>query len=345
MTLATSVSNVNVERVSAWLDASLGLRTQVVSMTRPGHGGMSGDTCVVELTGDEWLRDGVVIKLEASASTYPEPRLRREFDVLSLLNLRWGLPVPTTLAYERDSAWLGRPFMVTKRVLGRSPPDRPIYHRRGWLAEARPQEQRALWWSGLEAMAQIHQLGIQDDLAGVLQGGVDRDAHVAQLDEWERYLEWVQRDEDLSIATAALAWLRDRIPASGGRPAVCWGDARLGNMIFTDFECRAMVDWEMARFGRPEEDLAWWLFHDHHHSEGLRLPRLRGLPSPDETIERYGEVLGRPMEDMDYYEVLAALRLGLITVRVVQLRRQIEPSVASFLAEIPSFALLKKMIG
>jgi aminoglycoside phosphotransferase (APT) family kinase protein len=41
-----------------------------------------------------------------------------------------------------------------------------------------------------------------------------------------------------------------------------WGDARLSNLIYRDFEVAAVLDWEMSGIGDPLPDLGWWLFAD-----------------------------------------------------------------------------------
>ena len=41
---------------------------------------------------------------------------------------------------------------------------------------------------------------------------------------------------------------------------VSWGDARIGNMMYRDFEPVAVLDWEMAGLGPRELDLGWMIF-------------------------------------------------------------------------------------
>jgi len=90
-------------------------------------------------------------------------------------------------------------------------------------------------------------------------------------------------------------------------------------MIFAGARCRAVLDWEMATLGNPEQDLAWWLFLDRHHSEGIGIERLAGLPGREETVARYEELMGRPVRHLDYYEVFAAFRFAVIMCRLWQL--------------------------
>ena len=53
---------------------------------------------------------------------------------------------------------------------------------------------------------------------------------------------------------------RRRVPPATDRPALCWGDSRIGNMIFgADQRVAAVLDWEMVTAGDPVQDLAWYL--------------------------------------------------------------------------------------
>ena len=90
-------------------------------------------------------------------------------------------------------------------------------------------------------------------------------------------------------------------------------------MIFDDFRCRAVLDWEMVTPGDPVQDLAWWLFLDRHHSEGLGAPRLPGFPSREATVSRWEELTGRHADHLDWYEVWAAFRFGVVMIRMSRL--------------------------
>src|SRR5205807_2602850 len=78
------------------------------------------------------------------------------------------------------------------------------------------------------------------------------------------------------------------------------------------------LDWEMATFGQAEEDLAWYVYLDRHHSEGMEVPSLEAFPPQEETIARYEELLGRAMLDMGYYEVLSGFKFTVIMSRIAQ---------------------------
>jgi aminoglycoside phosphotransferase (APT) family kinase protein len=224
--------------------------------------------------------------------------------------------VPGVRWLEEDARVVGSPFFVMDRIAGEIPQEVPPYHTTGFCFEATPERRARMWWNGIDALARIHRvewraLGL--DFLGVPRDPADAlDRHV---DYYTRYLAWARGPEPQPILAAALAWLRDH-RYEPTRVALCWGDARLPNVIFRDDAVAAVLDWEMAFLGDPEADLGWWLFMDWHHSEGSGIERLPGLPGRDETIARYETLTGFPARHTLYNEVLAAVRFGAILVKV-----------------------------
>jgi aminoglycoside phosphotransferase (APT) family kinase protein len=100
---------------------------------------------------------------------------------------------------------------------------------------------------------------------------------------------------------------------------ISWGDSRIGNIIWDDFQAAAVVDWEMASLAQPELDLGWWLYFDRQFSEGLGMPRPAGFGSHEETIARYSDMMGRPMRDIFYYEIFSGFRFAVVMYRLSDL--------------------------
>ena len=250
---------------------------------------------------------------------FPETRFAEQYRLMRILDADTDIPVPPVLWYEPDPGYLGAPFIVMRRVDGRVPPDVPTYHTDGWVTEVGPAERRAMWWSGLDILARLHRLDVNALPFGFLdqpqwgKQGLDQ-----RLGYYEHYMNWAYPGPK-PTATRALTWLHEHRPSEPNAPVLLWGDARIGNMIFAPGGTPlAALDWETATFGQAEEDLAWYLFLDRHHSEGLEVPRLEGFPPPGETIARYSELLGRPMQHMGYYEVLSGFKFTVIMSRIGQ---------------------------
>jgi aminoglycoside phosphotransferase (APT) family kinase protein len=99
--------------------------------------------------------------------------------------------------------------------------------------------------------------------------------------------------------------------------AVLWGDSNVGNMLFApDGRLAAMLDFEAAALGPGEIDLGWWFYMDDMLSFGM--DKLNGLPSRAEQIALYEELRGRKVDALEYYEVLAGVRMSLVMVRTVE---------------------------
>src|SRR5262249_27962551 len=192
------------------------------------------------------------------------------------------------------------------------------YHAGGWMTEATPQERAAIWWGGIECMAKIHRL---DPLAlgfGFLdRPALGRTPLEQQMTYYESYFEWGARGLPQPTLTAAHAWLKANAPDDPRRVLV-WGDARIGNIIFDGTSPAAVIDWEMVTLGSPEEDLAWAIFLDRHHSEGMGVPRLEGFPSFEETVARYETLSGHAVRNLHFWQVFAGFRFGVIFLRLAQ---------------------------
>jgi aminoglycoside phosphotransferase (APT) family kinase protein len=135
------------------------------------------------------------------------------------------------------------------------------------------------------------------------------------------FLDWAAKGTSISTLEATWKWLEAHQPAEDGEVVLSWGDSRIGNIIWHDFECAAVIDWEMASLGQPEMDLGWWLYFNRQFADGLGVPRPPGFASHEETAARYADLLGRPMKDLFFYEVFAGFRFAAIMVRLAELTR------------------------
>jgi aminoglycoside phosphotransferase (APT) family kinase protein len=310
--------------LAPWIGARLGASdVQLGPITTPSLTGFSSETLLFDAT---WTENGVarseglVVRVAPTGyQIFFEPDFEAQFHVMRALAAT-DVPVPPTYAYEADPALLGAPFFLMGKVDGKVASDNPPYTLEGWLLEASPDEQQAVWWAGVDAMAAVHRLDWRalglDFLDRAERGkpGLDE-----QLAYYRAYLAWAARGRPQPTAEAGLAWLETHRPDDDDRVGLCWGDARIGNLMVDDGRCAAVLDWEMVTLGNPIQDLSWFLFLDRHHSEGLAVERLPGFPSREETIARYEQLSGRTAEHLDYYEVFAAVRFSVIMIRVAQM--------------------------
>lgn len=247
---------------------------------------------------------------------FPDHDLVRQYEVLLRL-ANSAVPVPRVRWLERDPGALDSAFYVMEAVEGEVPSEVPSYHVHGWIREATPERRQRIWWNGIAMLARIHAVDWERLGLGFLGAPPSpRAALEAQLAYWEAYLRLVCAEgPPQPTLEAALAWLRTNA-YSPRRIALCWGDARLPNLVFRDDRVAAVLDWEMAYLGDPEADLAWWCFLDWANNEGYGGPRLDGIPGAEETRARYADLSGHPVEHAHWNEVFAAFRYGAILARV-----------------------------
>ena len=133
------------------------------------------------------------------------------------------------------------------------------------------------------------------------------------------FLDRTTKGVQVPVIESTWQWLAAHQPDEQGEVVISWGDSRIGNMIWDDFRCAAVIDWEMASLGQPEMDLGWFLYFDRQFSEGLGVPRPAGFGTHEDTIERYSALMGRPMRDIFFYEVFSGFRFAVVMYRLSDL--------------------------
>ena len=324
------------KQLAAWLAGRLpgAPEVSVSEIGGPAFTGFSNESLIFDAG---WTQDGrrqersFVVRVKPAGHTvFLESEFETQWKVMSALAEHTDVPLPPLFAFEEDAAILGAPFFAMGKVNGEVPGDTPPYTMGGWPADADPADQERLWWDGLDVLARIHRAGRNWRQMGLEfldrqdrgSNGLDQ-----QLTYYGEFFRWAAQGRPQPVTEAAFEWIKANQPASDpSREGLCWGDSRIGNMIFDDFTCRAVLDWEMVTLGDPVQDLAWWLFLDRHHSEGIGVPRLPGFPSRQATVARYEELTGTTVDGglLDYYEVFAGFRFAVIMIRLAQLMMHFE---------------------
>jgi aminoglycoside phosphotransferase (APT) family kinase protein len=298
---------------------------EVHSVTLPQSSGLSNETVLFAAS---WNDNGRKVNRRLVARVAPTgPSLFQSYDlgresrVISALGCRSSVPVPEVLFYEDDSSLLGAPFVVMGHVDGQAAADDPPFTVSGWVMDLAPRQRAEMADNGLKVLAAIHQV----DWRGAGLSDLDcSDVHRSPLDvlleDWRTFYEWTADGRHNATVEAGLDWLDDQRPTHDSSTVLCWGDARFGNLLIKDdLTVGAVLDWEMTGVGTPELDLGWWLFLFRHHTEGIGVPIPEGFPDAHAVVERYEELTNRPVQDIHYYEVLAAVRLSILTQRATTL--------------------------
>lgn len=300
--------------LAGWLERQTGLPATVGDLSIPGLSGFSNETILIDATiGAD--RHDLVVRVEPTGhQVFPSTAFDDQVRVLRALRAEGTVAVPEVLWFEEDPAVLGDRFLVMTRLEGQVPADNPSYHVAGWVADLAAEQRHTLWCNGLDAMAAVHLVDRGASDLGWVPVATPRDL----LDQTISYRSFACGDHPLPVMDRALARLDAATPPAPDSPALCWGDSRLGNLIFApDLTVAGVLDWEMVTAGDPVQDLAWFLLIDRHHHEAFGVPRLSGLPERDETIARWEAATGRPAGALAWYELLGAVRYAAIVTRVM----------------------------
>lgn len=238
--------------------------------------------------------------------------LTLQANMMAALDARGDVPVPAWVGLEMDPAVLGAPFLVMGKVEGHAATQRPNYNLEGWLADYTPDERRHAFTTAFEALAKLHAIDWRDGFRFLDRphwGEPGLDQYIGYLVEWHSKTA-VGRAKP--ILDAGMAYVLANRPADADI-SVLWGDPTPSNVMWNpDGSVGALIDWELAAMGPPELDLAWWLYFDDLFSRRFGVTRLEGLPTREESVALYEKASGRTLRHMDYYDIVAALRMALV---------------------------------
>jgi len=226
-----------------------------------------------------------------------------------------GLPIPPLLSLEEDPSVLGSPFFVMEFVPGRIPADVPRYSQHGFLAEeASPAERERMLTNGIEVLARLAGPEWRElELDWLDRSGRGEPAFALQRSLYREDALRVLAGREHPVLMRALDWLDDHDP--GAAPGLSWGDARLGNMIWHDYRCAAVLDWEAAALAPPEADIGWWVMFDRMSFDDMGVERLPGFPTREAMVAQWEDQSGRKVAgDILYWEIFAVMRFCAIMI-------------------------------
>ena len=316
------------DRLAYWIGPYLGAEG-VVTITDAGVPdgiGYSAETLLFTANfptaGGDRSRRLVLRGETADPAVYPaqvediDVEIEIQHRIMSTLAAATDIPVAPIVGADLTDEAIGTPFFVMDYVDGAVPAVDPPYPAAGFFADADPADRGRMIADGVRAMGEIHAVDWRAaGLDWLVPSGVEPTLR-RQLDLWAAYARRELRGRVHPDMDRALAILEDRLDEPSP-PALCWGDPRPGNIIWQDFACASVTDWEAAAIAPPELDLGWWLMFDRSCHEVGGFDRLEGEPSRDEQRDLYAEAVGRDVGDTALYELLAAYRYSAIVVRVL----------------------------
>ena len=338
----------SAEQLTRWLADRLP-GAQVTDVEIPQASGLSNETLLFTASWDGGAGDFVARVAPQGPGVFPSYDLVTEQRVMDALARHTSVPVPKTPWVETDPGVLGAPFLVMERLSGRVPSDDPPFTAGGWVLELRPEEQARMCDNALDVLTEIHQVDHEALGLGFLDrpelGETPLDQHLAH---WRETYAWASEGEANPTIEAGFEWIEDNRPGANEPTVLCWGDARVGNMLIADdMTINGVLDWEMVGLGSPDLELGWWMFMLRHHTEGIGAPLPPGFPSREQVIARYEERTGHVLDHLDFYEAFAGLRLSILMHRAgnMMIAAGLLPPDAPMKFNNPASQLLAGLIG
>ena len=290
-------------RLSAWLAANVPGFSAPLTV-RQFKGGQSNPTYELTTpTAAYVLRRKPSGQLLASAHA-----VDREFRVISALGAQ-GFPVARAHALCEDEGVIGSMFYVMEKVEGRVFWDLK-------LPGLEPAERRAVYEAQVDTLARLH--AFDPDAIGLGDYGKPGNYFARQVGRWTKQYH-ASETHQVADMDRLIAFLPDSLPPEGPTRIV-HGDFRLDNMIIAPdaAEVRAVLDWELSTLGDPMADfsyllIGWVLPASQRNGLGGADLKALGIPSVEETVERYAEKAGvaRPA-NLDWLMAYNLFRLGAI---------------------------------
>lgn len=342
--------NVTAVQLRAWLASMLpeGSDPTVESVTVPESNGMSSETVLFEATWIDVAGEGdrstheLVARIAPSPSSVPvfeSYDLSMQFNTMAAVRELSDVAVPEVLWLEESPVALGAPFFIMRRAHGQVPPDLMPYNFDGsWVKAGTPAQLSRLEESTIDVLVALHAIDdAAERFAALAPDGGDADAagpgeptragssrggsalrrHVAAQ---RAYYEWVTADGRRSpLIERAFDWLDEHWPADDTDVVLSWGDSRIGNIVYRNFEPVAVLDWEMASLAPREVDLAWLIFLHRFFEDVASTLEIEGMPEllrRDRIEELYEQRSGHSPKEMDFYLVYAALRHAVVMSQV-----------------------------
>ncbi len=180
--------------------------------------------------------------------------LRNEFDLLTTL-AKVDYPAPKPIAFCEKFENIDGPFYTMDRIAGRVPGS--------FLGGASGNVGEQMCLDLAERLGQLHQLPLDlfadyiqayEDL--VILTGTTEDCYRHSLQGWADYMQ-VQEHLNSPCLVWLVEWLQHNVPKDPRPPVLVHGDYSIHNVLAKDGRITAIMDWECAGFGCPEQDLAY----------------------------------------------------------------------------------------
>jgi aminoglycoside phosphotransferase (APT) family kinase protein len=326
--------------MSQWLSTVLpeGAKPEVTVESGIDSTGMSSETIILTARWQrdgqpgpaeavpEWVEQKLVARVAPSAEdvqVFPTYRLDHQFEVIRKVGELTDVPVPRVRWLETTGDVLGTPFFLMDHVDGVVPPDVMPYTFGGnWFADAPAERQRELQDATVGVLATLHAIPNAEKAFAFLSEGQQGDTAL------RRHFNWVRSWYDFAVPDIGRSpllertfeWLEDNWPeeVAAREPVLLWGDARVGNVLYRDFQPVAVLDWEMVTLGPRELDVAWMIYAHMVFQELAGLATLPGLPDvmrEDDVRATYQRLTGVELGNLRWFYAYSGVMWACVFMR------------------------------
>jgi aminoglycoside phosphotransferase (APT) family kinase protein len=299
-----SIQGIELEKVTAWLQANIDGLTTPVDFTLIAGGRSNLTYLVTDAAGKRYvLRRPPLGHVLATAHD-----MAREHRIIAAVG-RTGVPVPRAIGLCTDPEVNGAPFYVMSHVEGEV---LDSAEKADLLA---PALREAASHHLIDVMAELHAVDVDAVGLGDL---ARRDGYIErQLKRWRSQWE-NSKTRELPAIDEVEKRLSAHVPQQQG-VVIAHGDYRFGNCLtdVTKGRIAAVLDWELCTLGDPLADLGYLgVYWSDGPSSALRAndpTPAGGFPTYGSLVERYARTTGRDVSGVNYYVAFSCWRLAVIS--------------------------------
>lgn len=197
-----------------------------------------------------------------------------------------GYPVPKIYSHEETGEVIGKPFIIMERILGTTLDDA--------YRNENPEELQRGLNRLIKLFVRLHRLDVAP-----FKGITELPCHD---DPVQDNIDWYRRTAEGQIKwlKPVVDWLAERKQyIEPVHQSVVHMDYHGMNVMLREDGSEAVIDWGASRIGDHRMDLGWTLLL--YTTFGDDVYR-------DPMLALYGEHSGRPVDDIEYFEVMAIMR-------------------------------------